>query len=571
MPDKSERGVALAVVLMGVAVLLVLASIFFSSALSQKTSVDIQKYAMQSLALAEGGAAQARAELKKRIRVDLKGRVEDATQHWTSGTFSAYVTGNNSLGFLRDFAYASGQPQFAVSGGDATLTLTAPDLGTGISGNYTSTLIVTPNGAATNPSSDVYVFPYRYMISSQGFVSAVNPPVRKSIRLWQGQFALTIMRANFAKFALFTSHHSMPSGTTVWFTENTNFTGPVSTNGRFSFANNPSGHFTDEVTQHETKARFYNTGSSILLDAAANETIDVPIFDEGFVRGYSLINLPSSVTQNDLKVQALGTMSNPGPNGIYVPESGGVLTGGILIKGDASVTMNVDANDNAVYSVTEGSTTKNITVDRTASQTTVETVGAGTSTYAGLPDGVGDEGVLIYALNDITSFSGTVQKDSCITVSAERDIVISNNVRYETYTASPLSGTDPDTGLAADNMLGIIAWGGDVRIGASAPNDVEIHGIIMAPHGVFTVDDYDSGAPRGTATLLGGVITDFYGAFGQFSGMTPLHGYGRNFIYDPRVTDTPPKTPPYFPYLSGFTAQDDQHIDDRLIWEGEGV
>lgn len=84
MPHKNEKGVALAAVLMGVAVLLVLASIFFSSVLSQKTSVDIQKYAMQSLALAEGGAAQARAELKKRVRVDLKGRVEDDTQHWTS-------------------------------------------------------------------------------------------------------------------------------------------------------------------------------------------------------------------------------------------------------------------------------------------------------------------------------------------------------------------------------------------------------------------------------------------------------------------------------------------------------
>jgi hypothetical protein len=118
-------------------------------------------------------------------------------------------------------------------------------------------------------------------------------------------------------------------------------------------------------------------------------------------------------------------------------------------------------------------------------------------------------------------------------------------------------------------MLGIIAWAGDVRIGTSAPNNVEIHGIIMAPHGEFTVDNYDSGASRGTATLLGGVITDFYGAFGQFSGTTPLHGYGRNFVYDPRVLNG--KTPPYFPYLSGFTAQDDLHLDDKLIWEGEGV
>ncbi|MDD5019543.1 MAG: DUF4900 domain-containing protein [Candidatus Omnitrophica bacterium] len=569
MSNKSEKGVALAAVLMGVAVLLVLASIFFSSLLSQKTSVDFQKYAMQSLALAEAGASQGRAELKKRVRVDIKGRIEDPAEHWTSATFSAYIAGNNSLGFLHDFGYAAGQPQFTVSGGNATLTLNAPDLNTAISGNYTATLLVQPNGAPTSPSADVYVFPYQYSVTSQGSVTATNPSVKENVRLWQGEFAITILRANFAKFALFTSHHTTPSGTTVWFTENTNFSGPVSTNGRFSFANNPSGHFTDAVTQHETKARFYNEGSSILMDADANGTTDVPIFDVGYERGYSLINLPSSVTQNDLKTQALGTMANPGSDGIYVPNSSGAVTGGILIKGDASVTMSVNASNNAVYAITQGSTTKNITVDRANSQTTVETVSGSTVTYTGVPDGVNDEGILIYSLDDITSFSGTVQKNSSVTVSAERDIVISNNVRYETYTASPLSGTDPATGLAADNMLGLIAWGGDVRIGTSAPHNVEIHGIIMAPHGVFTVDNYDGGSPRGTATLLGGVITDFYGAFGQFSGTTPLHGYGRNFVYDPRVLNG--KTPPYFPYLSGFTAQDDFHLDDKMIWEGEGV
>lgn len=565
----NENGVVLVVVMSAIAVLLVLASVFFSSILSEKASVDAQKYVTQSLGLAESGTSQALAELKKRIRVDLKSRVQDASQHWTSSTFSTYVTNNDPLGFLRDFAYAASQTQFTVASNIATLALASPSLDTDVSGGYTATITVEPNGSASNPSSDVYIFPYRFTLSALGTVTSTTPSVNKTIKLWQGNFIVTVRRDNFAKFALFTSHHTTPSGGTVWFTANTNFTGPVSTNGRFSFANNPSGHFTEAVTQHENNARFYNNGSSVLMDAAANGSIDVPTFDQSFTRGYDLINLPSAVTQNDLKTQALGTMQNPGQNGIYVPNSGGQLTGGVLIKGDATLSMSVDGSSNAVYSVTQGSTTKNITVNRTSNQTTVQTEGGSMDVYTGLPDGVDNEGTLIYSLDNITSFAGTVQKDTSVTVSAERDIIISNNVRYEAYTPAPLSGIDPATGLDASNMLGILAWGGDVHIGTTAPNDVEIHGVIMAPHGVFKVDNYNLGAPRGTATLLGGAITDFYGPFGTFSGTTPTHGFGRNFVYDSRVLNG--KTPPYFPYLSGFTSADDNSIDNKLNWEGEGV
>jgi hypothetical protein len=76
----------------------------------------------------------------------------------------------------------------------------------------------------------------------------------------------------------------------------------------------------------------------------------------------------------------------------------------------------------------------------------------------------------------------------------------------------------------------------------------------MAHNGVFTVDNYNSGVCRGTATLLGGVITDFYGAFGTFSGSSRT-GYGRDFIYDSRVLEG--ISPPYFPYMSNYTSNID--------------
>lgn len=554
-----RKGVILIITCIIVAILLVLTSVLFSNLSTEKRAVDTDKDTLQALSIAEAGGSHALAELRKRIRTDLKTNVE------TSGThtlFQSYFTSGDSLGFLRDFAYTGGAAQFSVSSGQAALTLVPLNLDVGFQGTYTPIIVVTEKTPPANPSTDVYVFSYNYNIQSQGRVTDVGLVVNKNIFLRGGSFTVTVRRDNFAKYALFTTHHTTPSGTTVWFTANTSFSGPVSTNDRFSFANNPSGHFSEDVTQHKDKAQFYNLGWPVLLAAVANSTRDVPVFDKGFVRGYGEVNLPSSLSSADLKNQALGTMSNPGPSGIYVPNNGLQVTGGIFVKGDCTLNMSLDGSDNAVYAMTQDSTTKTITVNRTGNQTTVQDSG-GTVVYQGIPDGTGDEGTIIFSTDDITEFSGTVQKDTAITVSSERDVVITGNVKYEQYNTSPLSAT------GYNNVLGIVAWEGDVRIGTAAPNNVEIHGVVMAPHGEFTVDNYSLGSSRGTATLLGGVIADFYGAFGTFSGSTPISGYGRNFNYDARMLAG--VTPPYFPYMSNYSSFDDNGLDAKLAWQDEGV
>lgn len=551
----NKRGVVLIVSLIVMTVLLVLTGVYFLSLITEKKAADSEEFVLQALGLAEAGANQGSSELRKRIRIDLLNNISAVNQ---GSVISSYVINNDSLGFLRAYAYASGEPQFVVSAGEATVAVTALNLNTAVSGNYNAAIIVTANGNPTNPSGEIYLFPYKYIIDSTGTITRPTPNIQKRTRMLQGAFTLTVRRDTFAKYALFTSHHSTPSGTTVWFTANTNFTGPVATNGRFSFANNPSGHFTEDVSQHENKARFYNSGSTILLNADSNPPKDVPVFDKGFTRSADTINLQSSVSQADLKNEALGTLSEPGSNGIYVPNNGTSLTGGIYVRGVSALVMSVNGNSNPVYTITQGSTTKVVTVDYTNNQTQVVT-GSTTETYQGLPDGESNEGTLIYAKDNINSFSGTVQKDTSITVSSERDIVIANNVQYQEFTPSPLSAS------GYNNLLGILSWGGNVRIGTSAPNNVNIHGVVMAPHGVFTVDNYYSGSARGTATLLGGAITDFYGPFGTFSGSAPVSGYGRNFVYDARMLQG--AAPPYFPYMTNFTSFDDGGLDNKLVWQ----
>ena len=484
-----KKGVVLIISIVFMAVLLVLAGAYFSGLLTEKKAADTERIVLQALHLAEAGANHGLSELRKLIRADLKDNIETSPKTVVANNLSDLFENQNPLGLLEDYG------EFNISGGQATYAAAPLNLNTGVQGVYAVTLTVTAQSLEQNPVSlnaDAYRFYYDYSITATASITGQN--IQKTVKLLKGAFAVDIHLDNFAKYALFTSQHRMPSGTTVWFTANTNFTGPVATNERFSFANNPSGHFTKEVTQFHNTARFYNSGSPLLLNADSNADKDVPLFDEGFERSHALINLPSSVSQADLKVQALGGTAEPGSNGVYVPNNGTAVTGGIYVRGnqgqssdDCDIALAKDSNDNPTYTITRLTNTTVVTVDYINSQTKVKS-GSTTDTYQGIPDGIGNEGVILYVNDNIKSLSGTVQKDSAVTVSSERDVVITNNIVYEKDPRLP--GNENYA-----NLLGILSWGGNVRIGASAPNDVTINAVVMASTGIFSVDNYNSGSP----------------------------------------------------------------------------
>jgi hypothetical protein len=523
----------------------------YMSALQNETQTK-QILSQKAFWLAEAGVAHASWALSRQIENNLRSAIATGDPTVVNNNMQTYSKSlYPSLGLL--LGYSS----FSVSGTQAVLNLasTSPiDLGDGMQGSYAVTVTALPNGFTQNLSTNAFTFSYLYSIASTA--TLLNIGTQKIINLSNGSFSVTVQRENFAKYALFTNHQTMSSGGTVWFTANTNFNGPIHTNDRFSFANNPSGRFTDEVTQHETTARFYNNGSPILLDADRNGNRDVPIFviPNSFKRSQPVIVIPATTSQQYMEGKVLGSASEPTANGIYLLNDGTSVTGGIFIKGNSTVNMAVNANQNPVYTITQGSTTKTITVNYSSNTTTIDA-----TTYSGIPDGQGQTGggALIYSKNQITGFSGTVQKDSTVTVASEADVVITNNILYE-----------KDPTLAGnqnyDNLLGIISWNGNVRIGTSAPNNITINGVIMAPNGVFTVDNYDSGSYRGVATLLGGVITDYYGAFGTFSGNTNLTGYGRKFIYDGRMLQG--DSPLFFPFMPNFTTVS-SGIGIGLTWQ----
>ncbi len=572
---KNDRGLILVTSLGIVTVLLIIGGIFIVRTVSEKNLSDLERRSTRAFYLADAGSQAALNRLNEIINKEMMSFVNERNPQVVAQDAQAYVLSSDGLGFLVEYAKDSeGVDNFVLNGEQASYSYENINLGDGF---FDADIIVEEKSNPLVISSDMWDFPYLYQIQVTGEIEGIKRKVMVT-----GDFTVRVQRDNFAKFSLFTNQQNIPPSdpmypnSRVWFTDKTNFAGPVHTNARFNFALNPSATFESIASQQFTQARFYNEGSPILADSDSNEPDDVPTFHADFIRGADAITLDSSVQQEDMVNQAKGG-SEPSGNGIFVPNNGSCLTGGIFVRGDASISLGIDASDYAQYTIMQGGTTKIITVDHDLDQTTVETIGEDTDIYCGKPDGMDDLGTLIYIEGSATSVGGVIQRDTELTLSTQDNIIITDNIQYSEY--APPVGNPGDIGYIpphaqdSENMFGMVSWDGDVTVGTAAPDDVNIHGTIMAmgEEGVFYVDDYwDQGVgSRGMATLLGGVITGYYGAFGLFSGTTgnQLSGYGRNFVYDERTLKG--KAPPYYPSMKTFIAFTND-LTDKLAWQEGG-
>lgn len=198
---------------------------------------------------------------------------------------------------------------------------------------------------------------------------------------------------------------------------------------------------------------------------------------------------------------------------------------------------------------------------------------------------------VIYADGSITSITGparvgndTSTADSAppaiasfaqITVAAKNSMTITGDL---TYQDSPCTG-DLQRGkngkidrascnnMDAKNVLGLYVQDGDVLIGhgngsyyqpsnLDAPPDVRIDGVLMSGTGIVGVQNHDQGSQNGSVHLLGGVIENYYGAFGTFDPYNGNEktGYTRKFTYDPRMGQG--LAPPHFPTVGGDSVKD---------------
>lgn len=257
------------------------------------------------------------------------------------------------------------------------------------------------------------------------------------------------------------------------------------------------------------------------------------------------------------------------PPGVYIADSCGTPTcGGIYVNGDVQQMVLASESDRQVIRISvlsdpvpERQNMKIIIDPITKSVTTCWglsgadpglgdcTGWSGSRTYpAGTFNGIlYVDGSIQSAFdpsnpNASSGLYGTVNRNMRLTIAAEGEIRITDQLVYEAPPAGP--GHNPN------NVLGLYSVTGDVTIhGRAAPNDLYIDAVVLSPTGKFWVEEYNALPVKGNIYTLGGTVQGTFGAFGTFS---PPAGYGRVMTYDWRLRSN--VSPPFFPVTDIYTA-----------------
>jgi hypothetical protein len=416
-------------------------------------------------------------------------------------------------------------------------------------GDGTYSVIVTPDPG--NPA----VFLKTYTITSTGTAAGQSKKVE-----------VVVKQASFGRFAYFTDKEtSNVSGGAIWWKAGEVCDGPAHSNNtsgsnfQINYNGSSSPIFRDVVT---------GAGSTINYSPSrpTTEATYKKVYldgSKGYLLGVPRIELPPSTDAQ--KNAAWGASSGfPTSDGVYLRASN---NGSLYIVGDAAMQFGVDGSGNQTIKVTQGAVVTTVTVNLSArTMSATGTVGSGSPTSCTtLPNGV------IYCTGNVTSLKGTIADNlytgTTITarsawtlatdVNGNKDITITDNLKYKTRPNKTLSPVDP-VNLAA-GTLGLVSR--DIDISTSAPTNLEINAVCMAgglntTSGSFSVTNYDSRTPVGTLTVLGGIIQKARGAVGTFNASTgqTQTGYSKNYSYDPRLGTDPP---PFYPTTGTY---------ERLSW-----
>lgn len=533
--NSSERGIALVAAVLTVLLTSMLVATYMTTTTGERAMSSNVQIAKASLYAADAGV---RAQQQQMANLAFT-KMDSCVTGW-SGT--GLVISN---------------PQNMFPNGVFTLTSTNPPF----------TAYGTIAYADTDIAPNRQAYDYRFTISSQGSVGAAG--VRRVQA--SGNIRVSAERGTFADYLIFLGQQTSSSGSTIWFTSSSSFDGRVHCNGEMNFAFKPT--FYDAVTTTNNTAYYNNNGSPVHRAASNNGTIDVPNFYNGFYRNQATVPLPTNAYSQ--KEAALGlpqTGSDPTnatirgalgltgttapPNDIYLPNNGTSVTGGFYVQGSLNTCkMWADTTGNYQwYQMVQGTTTRTYRVDRTMNQTKVwnssNTTGSPAATYTGIPNNAG-QGSVLYVTGGISDLRGpdrssgqvlpAIESQTKLLIAVEDDIIIQRDITCDNYYGN-------------NNVLGIFTVDGKIRIGTGAPNDMNLDAFLMATHstnGEVKVDNYNSGSPRGTFHLRGGIVEQFYGAFFTFNSGTGalLTGFARDFHYDKRGL-----VPPYYPSTVRFNT-----------------
>ena len=401
----------------------------------------------------------------------------------------------------------------------------------------------------------------QYLITATGQAQIGGAVSTVKVKLRQQSFAL------YAYFS--EQERSSVSGGVIWFYAHDQLSGPVFSNDTLHVAWDPSA----------THPMFYNTvgSTSAAIDwGSAGAPANAAHWAQVLAGGASALTLnsqpiPLPASTSLQQCAAWGAAAGfPTTNGIYLPSNGFALSGGLYITGDCQAAFSVDsATGNQIVTITQGSNTTTLDIDLVNNQTRATVNAQAPVTSAGTPNGV------LYCTGNITSLQGTladnawsgsrILRANAWTVVADaaagKSIAITNNLQYLTAPNAALPASSNVNVRAA--TLGLFA--NNVTIQAGCPATLTIDAVVLAgssstPTGSFSYAAYNT-AVDNTLNLLGGVIQNQRGAVGTFNPSTyaQVTGYSKNYVYDPRMANTPP---PYFPTTGGY---------DVLSWQCQGA
>jgi Tfp pilus assembly protein PilX len=394
-------------------------------------------------------------------------------------------------------------------------------------GPYTCTNPPQCTGTCAGFSAEVnYTFPYT--------ITAIGQSIANEQQIVEdaGSLVLTAsfdtaasFHQSFAAWGMFIDQYAECSGS--YLVPGT-ITGPVFTNGAWTFGNTGSYTFTGKVGS--VSSTFGWQGGSCTESATYPQPGFSTTFQSTVTLGANAIPLPANdYNQKEAVVDGLGnlgTITNAQMNaalktyngtaypsagttnpGVYMPYTNTVSVscphapcmtgGGIYVEGNAnsvvltaaSPTISGTVHTQQVFTIAQGSspiTTTTITVDLTSNTTTMASqTGSGsvtTTTINGVPQNLTGssptEATMLYVDGSINSLSGpssgaAIANGSAVTVDAGNgnNMTITGNLTYATepvtMTQNQIPGTPADTLIPGNNygqVLGLFTAGGNIQM-----------------------------------------------------------------------------------------------------------
>jgi hypothetical protein len=449
------------------------------------------------------------------------------------------------------------------------------------------------------PGAQAYAIPF-VLVST----ATIGDNLTRNIVV-QGEYKFITGSSSFARYALFTNRFVTGGNGRIWFTASGLFDGPVHTNQNYAFQYNPwfGGMVTSAgctlptlngCTNNVTSpGMFFPPGDNTFYasNAFANPSrpsvtssgvVHAPEFTGGVDWSAPFVKLPANNNRITAGVQQGGLQftGNLARLELWAADNNGAP----LIVKDANGQWTPAASFQYIRACT-GTADNTCTTYRYGPDNQLQKFTAPTywNDIISIPNFTGVinvQGSIDRLSNpfgrtniaDPSTASPAVASFAKLTIAndtgANDGSLTAGNIRITsdlTYEVPPCTGNlarNNDTTVSratcnkldVKNILGIYSQRDSVKIGnqnttsiptLNAPDNVTIHAVMMSAREGVGVENSSTGVPRGGVKLLGGIIEEFYDAFGTASNGVSTHGYSRQFNYDKRMSLG--VAPPFFP------------------------